>query len=168
MTVGSWRSNTRLAKKLPEVGTLISSEPPKGKQLGRFLSDYAKSEHNKTLAPQAAELLVEFVGDDVSRLRGEIDKLAVYGDKNEKISPQDIETLISHNRSFNVFAVIDAITDGQPGAAVEKLRKMFADDKSAEYTAVGAFAFQVRRMFDAKTLLQKGTNQFQIIKTLRL
>src|SRR3989339_663934 len=40
MTVGSWRSNTRLAKKLPEIGTLISSEPPKGKQLHRYLIDY--------------------------------------------------------------------------------------------------------------------------------
>ena len=45
---------------------------------------------------------------------------------------------------------------------------MFEQDKSAEYTAVGAFAFHLRRMFQAKVLLDKRTNPAEIAKQLRI
>ena len=45
---------------------------------------------------------------------------------------------------------------------------MFASDKNAEYSSVGAFAFHFRRMFRAKAMLQKGINKAQVTKQLRI
>jgi len=45
---------------------------------------------------------------------------------------------------------------------------MFEADKSAEYTVVGAFAYHIRKMFNAKILLDKGVHQNQIEKRLRI
>jgi DNA polymerase-3 subunit delta len=114
----------------------------------------------------AAELLIELTGDELARLYGEIDKLAVYADKDKAITQKHIESLIGHNRLFNAFAVIDAVTDGNAAQAVQRLRDMFAEDRSSEYTVIGAFAYHFRRMFKAKVLMEKGQRADQIAKHL--
>jgi DNA polymerase III delta subunit len=45
---------------------------------------------------------------------------------------------------------------------------MFEADKSTEYTVIGAFAYHLRKMFDAKVLLDKGVPQRQIENKLRI
>ena len=71
-------------------------------------------------------------------------------------------------RLFNTFEVIDAVVDGNAAGAIEKLRVMFAADRSAEYTFVGAFAYHFRRMFGAKALMEQGVNSFQVAKQMRI
>jgi len=168
MTVSSWRSNTKLAKKLNSIGELISVEPPKRGELPAQLISYANEVYSKNISRNAAELLIEIAGDELPRLYGEIDKLALFADKDKAITEKHIESLIGHNRMFNVFAVIDSMIAGNAAEAIERLRGMFADDKSAEYTVVGAFAFHFRRMFNAKVMTGNGEPIGMIIKKLQI
>jgi DNA polymerase-3 subunit delta len=168
LTVNSWQGKTKLAKKLGKVGKLIDATPPKPWQLPERLSKYAHDAHDKKLTKDAAELLIELVGDELTRLYSEIDKLALFADAEKSITPKHIELLIGHNRLFNAFAVIDAVIAGSAPQGVERLRKMFAEDKSAEYTVVGAFAFHFRRMFNAKVMLEKGIRHDEVAKRLRI
>lgn len=168
LAVQTWPGNTRLAKKLPKVGRLINVTDIARRSLPRYVADYARREHSKDFGPGAAQLLVELAGDEPGRLCSEADKLAMYVGEKKNITVKDVEALIGHNRMFNAFAVIDAVTDGNVGAAVERLRHMFASDKQAEYRVVGAFAYHFRRMFKARTLLDEGTGRNQIARQLGL
>jgi len=168
LTVRSWPANTRLAKKLTRVGKLITASAPKGWQLPRRLIEYAKEAHAKKLEPAAAELVVELAGDELGRLYGEIDKLAVFAHSQKTITAGHVESLIGHNRLYNTFSVIDACLNGQTAKAIERLREMFAKDRSAEYMVVGAFGYQFRRMFNAKRLLAQGLGPSQVAKQLRI
>ncbi|MHC4362232.1 MAG: DNA polymerase III subunit delta, partial [Planctomycetota bacterium] len=168
LTVSSWPGNTKLAKKLPKVGTLINVTQPKAWQLPQRLIQYARDAHGKNMGREAAELLIELAGDDLGRLYGEIDKLAIFADTEKAITAEHVEQLTGHNRLFNAFAVIDAITAGDVAQAVDRLRTMFAEDKSAEYTVVGAFAFHFRRMFKAKVMLEEGVRPADIVPRLRI
>ena len=168
LTVSSWPSQTKLAKKLPRVGKLISVAQPRPWQLPSRLIKYADDAHDKNLTADAAELLIELSGDDLIRLYTEIDKLALFAHTEKAITLQHIEALIGHNRLFNAFAVIDATLAGDTAQAVQRLRTMFADDKSAEYTSVGAFAFHLRRMFKAKALFEEGVREAEVAKRLRI
>jgi len=168
LTVTTWPARTKLAKKLPGIGKLISVVQPKPWQMPARLTRYARDAHDKNLTGTAAELLIELTGDNLIRLYSEIDKLALFADTEKAITVQHIESLIGHNRLFNAFAVIDAITTGNVAQAVKRLRAMFAEDKSTEYTVVGAFAFHFRRMFNAKALLEKGLHPAEIAKRLRI
>jgi len=168
LTVGSWPSQTKLAKKLTRVGELISVTQPKPRQLPPRLTQYARDAHDKKLAQDAAELLIELTGDSLPRLYSEIDKLALFANAKKVITVRDVESLIGHNRLFNAFAVIDAIIAGNVAQAVNRLRAMFAEDKSAEFKVVGAFAFHFRRMFNARVLLDKGIPPAEIVKRLRI
>jgi len=168
LTVENWDSRTRLAKKLPKVGRLVSVKKPSEQELPRRLIDYAAEAHDKKLSQLTARLLVELAGDDLQRLYGEIDKLAIYAGDKSGIGPEDVEAIVGHNRLFNTFAVIDAVLGGDLAAAVDRLRKTFAEDRSAQYTVVGAFAYHFRRMFNAKVLLAKGLRPDEVSNRLRI
>ena len=168
LTVKSWDSRTKLAKKLPKIGKLISVTQPTRKELPYRLMEYAKDAYDKKLSQATATLLIELTGDELTRLYSEIDKLALYSGEEKIITQNHVESLIGHNRLFNAFAVIDAIIAGKSGVAVERLRGMFESDKSTEYTVVGAFAYHIRRMFNAKILLDKGLRPRDIEQRLRI
>ena len=168
LTVSSWSASTKLAKKLSGVGELISITEPKCWELPARLAEYTRDAHDKNLTKPAAELLIELSGENLAQLYSEVDKLALFALDEKTIKPGHIEALTGHNRLFNCFSVIDAVTAGNLGGAISRLRKMFAEDKSAEYTAVGAFAFHFRRMFGAKVLLDKGVNSGEVARRMRI
>ena len=168
LAVTSWPAQTKLAKKLPKVGKLIEVAEPKRHQLPGLLAHYAAESHGKKIDRDAAELLIELTGDELARLYSEIDKLAVFADSEKAITAAHIESLIGHNRIFDAFEVIDSVLAHNTGQAVERLRRMFAADRNAEYTVVGAFAFHVRRMFTAKVMLEKGISPGNIAGKLRI
>lgn len=168
LTVSSWDTRTKLAKKLVKVGKLINVTQPKPWQLPGRLMKYAGDAHDKNLTKNAAELLIELSGDNLPQLYSELDKLALFADAEKVIDVGHIESLIGHNRIFGAFGVIDAITAGNVAEAVERLRRMFAEDRTAEYTVVGAFAFHFRRMYKAKVLLEKGVRDGEVANRLRI
>jgi DNA polymerase III subunit delta len=164
LAVKTWDARTKLAKKLPAVGTLITLTPPKRWDIPKYLIQYALQTWNKNLRKEAAELIIELTGDEMARLYSEVDKLALYSDSNREITCENVESLLGNNRLFNAFAVIDAVINSDAATAVNRLRAMFEADKTSEYTTVGAFAFHFRRMFKAKTMLDKGINYGDIEK----
>jgi len=168
MTLGNWDSRTRLARKLGTVGKLINATPPRRQELPQRLILYAKEAYDKKLSPAVANLIIELTGDELTRLYSEIDKLALFANDAKVITLQHAESLLGHNRLFNAFAVIDAVIAGRAAHAVERLRGMFAEDRSAEYTIVGAFAYHFRKMFNAKVLLGKGVPRNAMTKKLQI
>jgi len=117
LVVKTWNKSTKLAKKLPKVGKLISVAQPSRKELPRRIIDYANDAHGKKITYGTAQLLIELTGDDLTRLYSEVDKLALYADADKTIAPKHIEALIGHNRLFSAFAVIDAVIAGTGGRA---------------------------------------------------
>ncbi len=168
MTVSSWKASTNLAKKLPEVGKLIEIVQPKRAMLPGLLTQYAAEKHKAKINRDAAEVLIELVGEELTQLYNEIDKLTLFARGEKAITLQHVESLVGHHRVYDAFEVIDAVTAGDTGQAVTRLRNMFEEDKDAEYSAVGAFAFHVRRMFQAKAMLEKRMNPGEIVGRLRI
>ena len=168
MTVSSLDARTKLAKKLPKVGKLIQVSQPSASQLPAKLRQYALEAHAKTLKGETLELLIELAGEDLSRLYSEIDKLAVFVADNKSITAADVQALVGHNRIYNAFDIIDSVIARDAARAVDQLRRLFGQDRSAEYTFVGALAYHLRRMFTAKVMLKKGRSQWDVGKSLRI
>ncbi len=168
MTADNFDSRTRLAKKLPKVGRLISVSQPSAGQLPVRLRQYALEAHTKTLQGRASELLIEIVGNDLVRLYSEIDKLAIYVGQKKAITADDVNSLVGHNRLFGAFDVINSLIARDAAGAVNQLRRLFSQDKDAQYTFIGALAYHLRRVFTAKVMLQKGRNEYDITKSLQI
>jgi DNA polymerase-3 subunit delta len=168
LTVSKLDKRLNVTGKLKKAGEVISVASPTGEKLLRRLAEYAQDAYGKKLSSAAARLLVDLVGDDVTRLYSEVDKLGIYTADEKAIGVEHVERLVGYNRTFDAFNVIDACFAGDVSRATSRLRKMFDEDKSAEYKIVGAFAYQLRTMFMTKALLEKGYNKFEAAKGARL
>lgn len=168
LAVASWDARTRLAKMLPKVGSLVTMEAPPKWKLPEHLMQYAATKHKIKLNRDAAEMLVELIGEELAQLYNELEKLILFARDEKVIRVDHVESLTGHHRIYDAFEVIDATIGGNAGQAITRLRNMFEQDKSAEYSVVGAFAFHLRRMFQARALLDKRINPAEIAKQLRI
>lgn len=168
LTVSSWPRTTKLAKKLPDIGRLITAAEIKSSQMPDFVIQYASRTHNKTIARAAACALIELVGEEPGILAAEVDKLATLAEAGKNITVEDVRSVASSSRLFDVFEVISAMTAGDAATAMKRLRNMFSNDKNAEYTAVGAFAWHFRRLFQAKAALASGASRNDVAEKLRI
>ena len=172
LVAGSFSKSTRLYKKVAPLGGVMACEPVDRRQLGGFLAQYAQRRHGVKLDPGAARLLVELVGEEVGMLCSEVDKLSVYvsepGVEGASIIPRHVEEAVGNYRVHTVFEVIGAMTAGQAGAALERLDQILNQSRDIQFKAVGAFAWQFRRLFEGRKLLDQGLGFGEIAKRLRL
>ncbi|MGQ2985335.1 DNA polymerase III subunit delta [Flavobacterium sp.] len=64
---------------------------------------------NYTIEPKAAAMLVEFLGNDLSRISNELDKLMIILPAGNAITPKLIEDNIGISKDYNVFELRKAI-----------------------------------------------------------
>ena len=55
---------------------------------------------------------MEVVGDNLSELHQELQKLVLFAGPEATLTPQQVSQLASHSRSYNIFALTDAL--GEP------------------------------------------------------
>ena len=82
-------------------------------ELYQWLTQEAQSQ-GKTLTPPAALRLVEIAGDNLSELSQELEKLVLFAGAERTLTPALVAQLTSHSRTYNIFALVDAL--GSPGA----------------------------------------------------
>lgn len=153
--VKTWRSNTRLAKKLADAGLEIDCSELKGAALFTWLTTHAKSGYAKQLTRDAATLIVELAGTGVSLLEQELAKLAAYVGERERISAEDVRAVVGGWRAETTWKMTDAVRDGQPSAAIVALGKLLHAGEAAQ-KILGGVNFVFRKFARATELAREG------------
>lgn len=108
---GSLDKRKKIAAELERNAVLLDSKKMREEQLPSFINSYVR-EKGLTADEKAVRMLAESVGADLSRMSGEIDKLAIalpVGCKN--ITPDLIEENIGISKEFNNFELQNAIVN---------------------------------------------------------
>jgi len=92
----------------------------------------------------------------------------LYAGESSAITPGHIEELVGHNRSYTIFQIIEAMGRRQADKALEQLNQMLTADRSSEYTAVGGLAWHLRRLRQARALLDEGMSGDQVCRQLNI
>jgi DNA polymerase-3 subunit delta len=79
----------------------------------------------------ALNLLVDNIGNDLSRLQNEIDKLAINLNGRKNITVDDIEKYIGISKEFNVFELQEAIATKNLSKAIRIIQYFKANPKAA-------------------------------------
>ncbi|MDR0802871.1 DNA polymerase III subunit delta [Fluviicola sp.] len=98
----------KFAKDLSKYGVNFKSEKVKDYNLTEWIAAYVRSEGYE-ITSKAAALLGEFLGNDLSRIVNELDKLAIVLEKGTRISDVHIEENIGISKDYNVFELVNAI-----------------------------------------------------------
>ncbi len=99
----------KLAAEIEKKGVLFESKKLKEAQLPGFITAYLKRREVE-IEPKATEMLAEFVGTDLSRLAGELEKLVITLPKEARcITPEQIERNIGISKDYNNFELRNAL-----------------------------------------------------------
>ena len=108
---GSLDKRKKLAAEIEKVGVLYESKKLKDAQLPAFIAAYIKQK-GFDIDQKATAMLAEFVGTDLSRLVGEMEKLIITSSKNStKITPEQIEKNIGISKDYNNFELRSALVE---------------------------------------------------------
>lgn len=97
-----------LYKAIKKVGVVFESKKLYENQVADWIRRVLAPK-NYTISPKAAQMLVEFLGTDLSKINNEIEKLQIILPKGSQITPETIEENIGISKDFNNFELRKAI-----------------------------------------------------------
>ncbi|MBC7493440.1 MAG: DNA polymerase III subunit delta [Flavobacterium sp.] len=98
----------KATKAIIKAGVLFESKKMFENQLGTWITRVLQSK-KLSIEPKASAMLIEFLGNDLSKIANEISKLEIILPPNSIITPLHIEQNIGFSKDFNNFEFIAAI-----------------------------------------------------------
>ena len=101
----------KITAELEKAGVLFESKKLKDTQLPGFISSYLKRKQVE-IEPKASEMMAEFVGTDLNRMAGELEKLIITLPAGQKrITAEQIERNIGISKDYNNFELRNALIE---------------------------------------------------------
>ncbi len=150
--------NTKLHKIISAHGKVIACEPMKWRELQTWIARRAADVYGKRVSDSTARLLRDLVGDSPGWLDTELGKLAAFVGSRTEITAKDVEAATGESREEKVFAVVDAMAEGNAAEALRNLQQVWATDRAAPHRAIGGLAFSVRRLLEARRDWEAGAD----------
>ena len=97
-----------LYKELKKTGVVYESKKLYENQVADWIRRVLSGQEY-TIAPKAAQMLVEFLGTDLGKINNELEKLQIILPKGTQISPEHIEENIGISKDYNNFELRKAI-----------------------------------------------------------
>lgn len=97
-----------LYKAINKVGVIYESKKLYENQVADWIRRVLAPK-NYTISPKASQMLVEFLGTDLSKISNEIEKLQIILPKGSQITPELIEENIGISKDYNNFELRKAI-----------------------------------------------------------
>lgn len=108
---GTLDRRKKITAELEKAGVLFESKKLKDTQLPGFISSYLKRKQVE-IEPKASEMMAEFVGTDLNRMAGELEKLIITLPAGQKrITAEQIERNIGISKDYNNFELRNALIE---------------------------------------------------------
>ena len=121
---------TKFAKLLKEKGVFITTKKIYDNQLPEWAQELIQSK-DLAISPKGLALLVDHIGNDLSRIENEVEKISVNLGKRKTITEEDIEEFIGVSKEFNVFELQSALAQKDLPKAIRIIQYFEANPKAA-------------------------------------
>ncbi|PWT99527.1 MAG: DNA polymerase III subunit delta [Bacteroidetes bacterium] len=120
---------TRLAKILKQSGELLSTKKLYESQLPEWTNELVEQK-GYSISQKALMLLVDHIGNDLSRINNEIDKILINLNRRKNITEEDIENFVGISKEYNVFELQEALGRKDLGKATKIIQYFDANPKA--------------------------------------
>lgn len=147
-----------LGKNIEKLTTAVTFKKVYDNQLPDFVSGYAR-DRKIAIDGQAIQALCEFVGNDLSRMTNEIDKLMISLPVGEPITAERVMSQVGVSKEYNIFELQKAILQRNSLAVAKIVNYFESNPKKNPMIPLVAFLYS----FFSKVLLasqaaDKGEN----------
>jgi DNA polymerase-3 subunit delta len=127
---GSPDKRNKWYQDVKKVGIVFESEKVRDYEMNKWILEYAKSK-NVGIEEKAVSMLTEFLGNDLSKVAHEIEKLIITKPADfPKITPELIERNIGISKDFNVFELQNALINRDVLKA-NRIVRYFSENKKS-------------------------------------
>jgi len=98
----------KIFKSITKSGLVFQSDPVRDYKLAQWIEELVKEKGAK-IAPQAAALMAEYLGADLSKISNELEKLMLNVSKETTIDTDHIQRNIGISKEYNVFELQKAL-----------------------------------------------------------
>lgn len=124
---GKLDGRKKLAGEIAKIGILFESKKIYENKIPTFIISYLQS-RQVTIDPKSAQILTEYLGNNLSKLTNELEKLIISLPENQRrITPELIEANIGISKDFNNFELQSAIA-GRDILKVNRILKYFREN----------------------------------------
>ncbi|NML21948.1 DNA polymerase III subunit delta [Pseudoflavitalea sp. G-6-1-2] len=121
---------SKLAKTLKEKGEMLTTKKMYDNQLPDWTNDLIQQK-GRTISQKALMLLVDHIGNDLSRINNEIDKVLVNLGERNNITEDDIEKYVGVSKEYNPFELQSAMAAKDLAKAMKIIQYFEANPKAA-------------------------------------
>lgn len=121
---------TSLAKQLKKHAEVFQSVRLHDHKIPAWIEEYA-TEKGYQIAQKAVQLLADHIGNDLSRIANELEKLVVNLGTRKAITEDDIETYVGISKEYNVFELQAAIARKDLAKAIQIVQYFESNPKAA-------------------------------------
>jgi len=150
---------TKFAKVLKEKGVFISTKKIYDSQLPDWTQELLRSK-DLTISPKGLALLIDHIGNDLSRIENEIEKISVNLAKRKNITEDDIEEFVGVSKDFNVFELQAALAKKDLPKSIRIIQYFESNPKAAPIQLIlpslYGFFSKVFMVFGAGSSDEKG------------
>jgi DNA polymerase-3 subunit delta len=154
-----------LLKTLP-AAAVVPALPPTGRQLAGWLRSRARADGFE-VSEEAASLLVELSGEDLTQLLGEVEKCALVGGaQNKRVDVSEVRAVVGEHRLHGIFELTRALVRRDAATALMLLDSLL----NAGEDPLGVLAMlarEVRAAWQAAEALRRGRAPEEIARGLR-
>lgn len=136
----TFNKNTKLYKSIEKKALVVESKKLNDNKILEWIGQYLKSQ-NIQVDAQIPLLLLETIGSDMGRLKGEIDKV-ILNSSEKKLTTESIEKYIGISKDYNIFEFQKALAV-KDWFRIQKILKYWeANPKSQALIPTLAMVFQ--------------------------
>ncbi len=101
-------ARSAMSKALDKFAIMVESKKIYDNQLPDWIKSYCQKKGTK-IHPKATQMLADYIGNDLSRLSNEIDKLLISHEKGKEITQEIVTKQVGISKEFNVFELQSAL-----------------------------------------------------------
>jgi len=156
----------KFAQLLKKKATMYESKPIYDNQVAGWITGHLKKK-KLDISNNAAQLMAEYLGTDLSKIVNELDKLAINLPSGGKVNIQHIQDNIGISKDFNIFELQKALGMRQPGKANQIINYFIANPKQNNIVMVISSLYSYFSKLFLLHHLRNAPDQ-QILKTLSI
>lgn len=154
----------KLYKKFCESGIVFNCKKQSPAEIKKVLA-YEVKKAKRFISEFVLQYMIESIGDDISKLMNEVEKLILYVSEGEEIKKEHVDMVCSVQYTPGLFELNDALGNGDSEKAY-KIMKGLLGEKEPPVKIMAVVSRMWLQMYNVKLLLSEGVSKTEIAACL--